>query len=429
MKCCLSLGFGRRLCGEVQEIVRCLGRHDPFPRLHIYSRNKKQSREGINRGNRKKEQEIIEGKHILETAYFPSNQNLILLADNLPINRDVNTDLFASTNFDAFEFPQLLIKTSWQKREGRFQARLVERKQPINQVLCSQSYISVHLPLERQEVLMAACLAYNGSWANYFLLLISGRFAFDRSEPLSEDLRSLPLPLWNEHDTLTPQSVNEFRALLEADRNGNAVSLEQIDEAVFRAFEFQKSERILIEDLVQFTLSGFKERGQSPSYRPTVRRSEENDEPDLRRYCETLMETLAHAYGADKSLGVRIWSENEVSDAERLPMRYVSVTFDVDRERGLQIQPLENRALRQRILELHRQLQNGRENEGYSRQVREYTPFDGEHEGGLVLNILKPDLLRYWTRSAALRDADDIARDFWSWQNAAEAAGVEGASC
>jgi len=382
-------------------------------------------REGINRGNREKEQKELQGRLIFNGKDFSDVSILSLGVNQLSVNEDIFIDADASTDLDAFRIPQLLIKKSWLKVKGRFQSRLISSEEGT---LCSKSYISVHATETSEQLLGTACLTYNSKWANYFLLLNSGRFAFDRSETDSSDLRSLPLPLLGENDTLTPESAVRFRALLEADRRGEAVSLEVTDEAVFQAFEFQKTERILIEDLVEHTLSGFKERGRSASHRPTLRRSNETNEPDLRRYCETLLETLAQTYGADKPLGVRIWAEQEIDDSMRLPMRYISIIFDAPSQRGLQIQVLENQILRARILQLHRHLQETRQNEGYSSQVRDYASFHENGENGLVLNILKPDWLRYWMRSVALHDADEIARDFWVWQNGSEAPKVEEAT-
>jgi hypothetical protein len=403
------------------------------PSVTTLIRSKNDSREGVNRGDRKKvldgREAVRKGKpapglhvadlreyHILESPAFPEQSKLVLFPDNLPPNTDVTVDSRASSNFDAFEAPQLLIKSSWTKAKKRFQARLVNPTRQKHGVLCSQSYVSVHLAPMQKSALETACLAYNSNWANYFLLLTSGRFAFDRSEPLTDELRKLPLPLADEGHSLASSNTTKFRDLFKADEAGQEVTLEDIDDAVFEAFEFQKAERILIEDLVEHTLSGYKERDKSLSRRPTLRQSVQGDEPDLQRYCETLVETLAHSYGADKALAARIWSEQETNHAAPLPMRYVSIIFGAFSQRGIQIHPLEHQELRERISNLHSHLQELQDVDGYNRQIRDYKPFSENGETGLMLHLIKPDRLRHWTRSAALRDADEIARDFWTLQ-------------
>jgi hypothetical protein len=44
----------------------------------------------------------------------------------------------------------------------------------------------------------------------------------------------------------------------------------------------------------------------------------------------------------------------------------------------------------------------------------------GESEVPTVF-IVKPDQVRYWTRSMALRDADEVAGDIMLWREASEA--------
>lgn len=395
-----------------------------FESLSKVERQLVRRREGINRGDKKKEQKDLIGRRILNAMNFPSSGSLSLRDSQLPINQDAFTDSRAATDLSAFNLPQLLIKSSWIREKNRFQARLVKSSNPEHGALCSQSYISVHVPIEYEDVLEAACLAYNSTWSNYFLLLTSGRFAFDRAEPLNIELRSLPLPLESGHLTLPSSRVHRFDELIESDEQGDVVSSQDIDNAVFDAFDFQPSERILIEDLAKNTLSDFKWRGKSPSHRATKRTSRMpdeaiEDESDLRRYCETLLQTLASNYGADKAIAARIWSETDGESP--LPMRYVSIILGAASQRGVQIWSLENQQLRQRILLLHRFIRENQRENGYSQQARDYATFEENGETGVVLNILKPDWLRHWTRSMALRDADAIVRDFWIWQSGSQA--------
>ena len=59
----------------------------------------------------------------------------------------------------------------------------------------------------------------------------------------------------------------------------------------------------------------------------------------------------------------------------------------------------------------------------YGRCVRTYDHFEPQMSAGqqaLVVNIIKPDQIRYWTRSMALRDADDVAADLMTWGSASE---------
>lgn len=370
-------------------------------------------REGLNRGNQKKERPELVGRHILEGEDFPFPDRLTLKAEALPINQNPWIDAGTSIHLNAFELPQLIIKRSWLKAKKRFQARIV-KTEGMQGILCSKSYDSVHIPDHLEGALEAVATSYNSLWANYFLFLTSGRFAFERPNPLTIEIRSLPLPLVQTNGVFRAKNAESFRALLETDAADKAVSPAAIDNAVYSAFEFQETERILIEDLVAYPLTEFKWREKSETRCATRRSSQGEAEPDLQPYCETLLRVLATAYGADKAIGARVWSESGSGKSELLPMRYVSLVFGSPSFRGVSIEPLENHALRERIRRLYRHLEVEREHDGYSRQVREYTNDTENGEQVLILNLLKPDWMRYWTRSVALRDADEIARDFWS---------------
>jgi hypothetical protein len=376
------------------------------------------NREGLVRGDQQREQTELLGRRIFESIDFPQERGLFLKAELLSTNTNPFVHSRESAQLEAFELPQLIIKKSWLKRKKRFQARLISTSEQKG-VICSQSYDSVHSTQLKSHILDTACLVYNSMWANYFLFLTSGSFAFERPKPLSIELRSLPLPL-DESNNLKAASAVEFRELLNADIKGEAVSVEAIDEAVYRAFEFQEAERILIEDLIDHPLAEFKWREEAPNRRHTHRKSPNTivvlDEPDLHLYSETLVRTLARTYGADKAVGIRIWSDLSSDSQPQLPMRYISIVFGSASRRGTSVELLEKRELRDRILALYRHLEKMQQDDGYGRQVREYTDFEENGEKVLVLNLLKPDWLRYWTRSAALRDADEIARDFWVWQ-------------
>ena len=387
-----------------------------FESLSTLSSQRLLRREGVNRGDRKKEQKELVGKRILTAMDFPTNGILLLKASQLPLNQEPFIDSKAATGLGAFKLPQLLLKKSWLKSKSRFQARLVDGDEGV---LCSKSYVSVHENSDDSKILNVACLTYNSHWATYYLLLTSGRFAFDRAEVDSGELVTVPLPIVKETG-VTSETATRFHALIASDSSSGIVTSKDIDVSVFDAFGFQSSERILIEDLVQNTLSDFKWRDQSPFHRATQRMSqaqsgETEDEPDLRRYCETLLQTLARNYGADKAIAARIWSETRGQSP--LPMRYISIVLGAPSHRGIQVWPLESQQLRQRILRLHRSIQENQQEQGYSRQVRDYARFEENGETGIVLNLLKPDWLRHWTRSMALRDADDIVRDFWLWEN------------
>ncbi|HYH64471.1 MAG TPA: N-6 DNA methylase, partial [Urbifossiella sp.] len=65
------------------------------------------SRQGVVRGDRKKTQKVIIDRPMIEPPNFPDSVFLTIDPDEVPTNTDPATDSRASTNFEAFEAPQL----------------------------------------------------------------------------------------------------------------------------------------------------------------------------------------------------------------------------------------------------------------------------------------------------------------------------------
>ena len=145
------------------------------------------------RGDRQKTQMAIAGRPILDTPNFPDSVFLVLDPSTLPTNTDAATHSRDSTNFEAFEAPQLIIKQSWIHAEGRFRAAWV-KAESCKGVICVQSYVSVHAGTEDEGVLESACLVYNSNFALYWLYMTNHWLATFVAKATVSDLLLLPLP-------------------------------------------------------------------------------------------------------------------------------------------------------------------------------------------------------------------------------------------
>jgi hypothetical protein len=384
-----------------RDIIRRLRRYPNLEQLKdqdiIYTR------QGIIRGNRKKQQDDIVGRHFIELAKFSRLQDLQLDAEHLDINNDPYIDSKGSTDLRAFELPQLIIRMSWVQATKRFQAKMVQSTPDIGGVIFERSLISVHAPPDHTDLLETSCACYNSLVATYYLFLTSGRFAFDRSEPWVGELRRLPIPTVGTN-VLTGIS-----------------SLEELDTRVYNLFSLQEAETILIEDMVHYTLTDFKGTGDRPGYQTTRRGKPSNGqrqpEPDLQRYCEIVLRVLKAAYGQDKAIGAVIFSE---SAQTRLPVRLVAIYLNDPAINSVRIALLQSLDLQRRLLQVYNLAQDAQgEPVAYQRCVRTYDTARTEVNTSLIVHIVKPDQMRYWTRSMALRDADEIAADMALWATSA----------
>jgi hypothetical protein len=363
-----------------------------FPNLlDLSNKNRVKVREGIIFGDRRKSQPRLLRRPILNSRHFPNDTLLYLDSESLPKLTDDRTDFRASTDFEAFSLPQLIIKQGWQKAVSRFQARLT-RSAREEGVLCNQSYITVHASEKEEEVLEAACLSYNSMIATYFLFLTSGRFATYRPEPLMKELLAVPMP--------TPRP-----GLLDG-----VTSKAEIDLRIFQAFGLKDAERALVEDLFNYTLPDFRGDRWSPGRQRTTRSFEGNEERNLVHYCKYFIRVLRAGFGRDKAVAAKIFEES----GSALPYRLVA--FELDRAANeeitfVRLSSPELLGELDRLNRIWRERQARGSSIYYERIVRIYDSANGAP----TVFVLKPDAVRYWTRSSGLSDADEVALDLFSW--------------
>jgi hypothetical protein len=262
-------------------------------------------------------------------------------------------------------------------------------------VLCTQSYVTVHLPHDRLGFLEAACSSYNSILAVYFLLLTSGRFASYRPEPLVKELLRVPIPC--------PQ----LGRLKDVKTSG------EFDEQVRQSFDFKDAEWILIEDLFKVTLPDFKGDESSPGRQRTQRLDKSTQEPQLRRYCEYFIRVLKAGFGRDKQISATIFQEK---GSDLLPFRLVAFQFDQATTPSVRVESLDTPDLLAELETLNKTwLKSRKAKSGNVYHQRVARIYDRRGNAPAVF-ILKPDACRYWTRSMGLHDADEVAADFFSWQ-------------
>ena len=356
------------------------------------------AREGVIRGNRGKRQKKIVDRRYLNVDGVPPDSFLTLDARLLPINQDDRTDARASSDFSAFEVPQLVLKQGWEAG-GRFWASIVRPDSTGRGIICSQSFVSVHVPADLAPWLEAACLSYNSIVAVYFLFLTSGRFAGYIPEPLVKEMLSVPVP--------EPRS-----GLLDGLRNHR-----DVDTRIRELFELDDLEWAMIEDMVNITIPDFKGGPNSPGRKVTERGLRPNSSGGLADYCRVLQRVIKSGFGADRGVAATFFEEKTRS---LLPVRLVALYLDSPRGNEIAAQSMDCQSILAELSGLYnRLLSMGDVRAGgvfYQRVARIYDSADVDGERVSTVYLVKPDQVRYWTKSAALRDADDISADIVSWR-------------
>jgi hypothetical protein len=350
------------------------------------------SSQGITRGTNPSNQERFDpllNRRILDSDNFPEGTFLYLQTSALDINQNPYAERPRKKKFKAFDAPQLLVKQAWKAEDNRFQAAIACLDQQTKKgVICDKSYVSIHFYDEYHPLLEAACLSYNSILAVYYLFLSSGRFSAYIPEINVDDLLSVPLP------RITAN-------LLE-----NICSLDDVDERIKEIFAFKESEWILIEDIVKYTLIDFKKNDLSPGKQGTKR----GNESDLTEYCKYFLQVIKAGFGADKQACATIFQEPEGS---RLPVRLVAIHLNSPTYEEIRVERIDSHDLLERLKRLNELFMAQEDsNEGgifYQRVARIYDSNSSNRVPTVYL--IKPDRLRYWTRSSALRDADEVSAD------------------
>ena len=344
-------------------------------------------RGGIVYGDKTKTAPHYDGWRILETSRFPPGDLLSFNPDGLPTVKGIRVHSRDSTSMDAFAWPQLIVKRSWHRASGRFHARLNVSKEQRG-VLCNQSYFSIHGP---SAVLEAATIAHNSSLAVYFHFLTSGRFAAYRPKLSKDDVLSLPIPKATEGVARDVDDVG------------------RLDHLVYELFELRDAERVLVEDAIEYTIGDFVDGANSKGRQRTA--DDDGTDTHLEAYCGYFRRVMKAGFGEDRPISAWIYR----ADTTKINYRIVAFTLGEKTVHDVEVRDVETSAL---LGELHRLTSTS----GQSRYrvlsesvIRVYQV----HMGVPTVFMVKPDQRRFWTRSAGLQDADEVALDLFRWQQSA----------
>ncbi len=370
---------------------------------------KKDIRKGIVRGGKEIEEKYeLVGRKVIEETDFPKGTLLRLKAANLPVNENPFIKKGEGKNLRPFIPPQLILKKSWKAKTRRFHGVVVD--QSINEpgVICSQSYVSVHVPESKREWLEGACLMFNSILSVYYLYLTSGRCAAYIPEALKKEILGLPV-------------VGIDRGIVDAVKD-----FEDVDDQIRKTFCLSDAEWVLVEDLFNYTLQDFKGGMNSPGRQPTraVRSDGQLGENGrvLIDYCAYFRRVLRAGFGEDKQVSATIFTERS---EPFLPVRLVGIHLETPGKAFIKLESIDSPELIKRLKELDKKFlksPSGRTNGDifYQRIARIYDTISIGGRKVPTIFIVKPDQVRYWTRSMAMRDADEIAGDIMLWREGSE---------
>jgi hypothetical protein len=197
----------------------------------------------------------------------------------------------------------------------------------------------------------------------------------------------------------------------------NITSYDDIDAMVRKGFELKESEWTLVEDLFNYSLSDFKDGGASRGRAPTSRMGDTNQADALVLYCDAFLKVLRAGFGDNIYVSATVYSEKEAF----LPIRMIAMHFDSPENNTIRYESITCPDLLLRLQELNAKFMDTSKLKGgifYQRIARVYDTVNMGDRLVPTVYLIKPDQIRYWTRSMAFRDADDVVGDALLWQKA-----------
>ena len=265
-------------------------------------------------------------------------------------------------------------------------------------LLYSKSFSGLHTADE--PILASVALSYNSLLSVYYFFMTSGRLASYRPSLRNEDIKTFPVVL---------------SADLSLDHLSN-LSEEEIDEKTFHLYHLNPTERALVSDFVNVTLPDFKNIHNAQGRQPVVASSQRKNNI-LQAYCEWFLSVLKSGFGEDTPSSTTIFTPN--SDTN-LPYCIAAIHLDWPQQKPISYECLRKEDLLLKFADLELAFQKQNNGAIYYRRVCRVYQNIQVTDHGVKRNIptvflIKPNQLRYWTRSAALRDADEVSSDLVDW--------------
>lgn len=259
-------------------------------------------------------------------------------------------------------------------------------------VVYTEEYYGISIP--RQQEYSAHYLngVLNSSLTTYFLFLTASVWGVERDKVEPNDLLRLPLPIpmqGNEH-VISRIVTFEEQLRLTQNQATRAGIKEQLDKAVFDLYDLSEVERILVQDTLNFTID-LRMKGEKAKAldRP------ENEE--LKAYSLQLINTIQPFF---RTLN-EVVMEADIFETKTAPLQVIRFGVVSVPGRSPSIQVNSGQALDDVLGRIATQLPTTIADTVYTRRnLRIYVDND--------YYIVKPSQRRYWSRYAALNDADTI---------------------
>jgi len=237
----------------------------------------------------------------------------------------------------------------------------------------------------------------NTNFVTYMLFLSSSNWGIERETVRPSEVFQLPdycfsLPEKNQHKIIN--KINEIIRINKSNLLNSeqliSVNEQEIELFFSKAVNLSQIEKILIEDLLKFNLDAFQNKQKSIAYNPT-------QSSEIKLYAKFLSKTINDFLDYDEDLTV--WTS--IFDiSARIPLNVVIVHFNKDKQADAVLK-LPEKKIGQILKQMEQYSYQEYAESIYYRRFFRYSKED-------KLYIIKPNEKRFWSRSMAINDADEI---------------------
>ncbi|EAY28336.1 HsdM family class I SAM-dependent methyltransferase [Microscilla marina] len=243
----------------------------------------------------------------------------------------------------------------------------------------------------------------NSSFAKYFMFLTTASWGIEREEVKPDEAFQLPDLCFSLPKNTSKAILKAFDQIVEV-KKANVINEEpqinalekEIDELFWKVLNFSETEQIFINDLLDYSLDAFMEKEKSKAFKPVS-----NEEQ--KAYAEYVCKTMNSFLISPESEGISVWVTLVNTQESKNPLNVVVVNFGNEKPAGhVEELPMGKITNILKTIEQY-SYEEYAESMYYRKFIRYYTE-DKAY-------IIKPNEKRFWSRSMAINDANEIIGD------------------
>lgn len=297
--------------------------------------------------------------------------------------------------YSSYKQPHLLIKAGQEQKTKKFCSSYLDFD-------CSfrKTIYGIHIENGEKELKLLSCFL-NSQLASYIMFLTTASWGIEREEVKPNEILDLPdlcFSLPEDKKEAIIACMDEIIAIKK--RNLAIYSIEEIEKKIdklfYEALNLSPNEIVLIEDLINLTLDGFQNKKESIAFHPC-------QNIEIKTYSQYLVNNINSflKFGSSLTAWITVFPVSP-----KIPLNIVALRFNKEHEAGY-IEENSNTNIANILKEINEYTyQEYTESIYYRKFVKYYS--------GDTVYIIKPNEKRFWSRSLALNEADEIIAEIIS---------------